>query len=166
MFVQKHNISNAWRGILDNAGAIRCGVRMEIGNGHNTLFWHHAWVSNTLLSQFSIQPIPQHLIDSAVDEFWDYDKGWKWEEFMELISDEVCQRNTSFVISPGLNNRDHLILEGSSSGKFSLKSTMNLLHATIHEAEDPFWNLVWKCPASQRMRFFLWLTALDKLMSN
>ncbi|KAJ8447911.1 hypothetical protein Cgig2_012046 [Carnegiea gigantea] len=89
MFIQKHNTSNAWRGILDNAGAMRRGVRMEIGNGHNTLFWHHAWVSNTLLCQFSIQPISQHFIDSAVDEFWDYDKGWKWEEFMELITDEA-----------------------------------------------------------------------------
>ncbi|KAJ8432687.1 hypothetical protein Cgig2_016360 [Carnegiea gigantea] len=83
----------------------------------------------------------------------DYDKGWKWEEFMELLPDEVCQRIASFVFSPGLNNRDCLIKEGSSSGKFSLISTINLLHATVHEAEDPLWNIVWKCPASQRMQF-------------
>jgi len=44
-----------------------------------------------------------------VNEFWDYDKGWKLEEFIELLPDEVCRRISSFVISPGLNNRDRLI---------------------------------------------------------
>jgi len=41
MFQERTNVSNAWRGILDGVDLIRQGARMEIGDGQQTLFWHH-----------------------------------------------------------------------------------------------------------------------------
>ena len=46
MFQEKTNVSNAWQGILSSVKFLRQGIRQEVGNGTQTLFWHHNWVMN------------------------------------------------------------------------------------------------------------------------
>ena len=49
MFEPRTDISNAWRGIVENAEVLKQGVRTEIGNGKKTMFWYHSWVFNSPL---------------------------------------------------------------------------------------------------------------------
>ncbi|KAJ8432430.1 hypothetical protein Cgig2_016060 [Carnegiea gigantea] len=148
MFVHKQNVSNTWRGILDNAQFIKKGA------------------THTPLSQLVQQSIPGHLTNNTVEDFWDPSRGWKWELFSILLPNEVLKKIASFEVSPGTENEDLLVWDGSPNGKFTITSVMNLIHPGNQGDEDPFWQLIWKCPVPQKIRVFLWLGAHDRLMSN
>ncbi|KAJ8423447.1 hypothetical protein Cgig2_008936 [Carnegiea gigantea] len=128
MFVHKQNVSNTWRGILDNAQFIKKGVRMEVGNGRNTSFWHHTWATHTPLSQLVQQSIPGHLTNNTVEDFWDPSRGWKWELFSVLLPNEVLKKIASFEVSPGTENEDLLVWDGSPNGKFTITHGVSIPH--------------------------------------
>ena len=65
-----------WCEDRDNAINIKCGVRIEIGNDHNTLFWYHIWATDIPLSQLATPTIPLHIAVGYVKEFWDNYGGW------------------------------------------------------------------------------------------
>lgn len=62
---------------------------------------------------------------------------------------------------------DSLICSGESSGLFSYKSAFWLLqydHISSQQLPNVQW--LWRCPGTERMRFFLWLLYFDKLNTN
>ena len=65
-----------------------------------------------------------------------------------------------------MQNANTLVWEGSPSGKFSLKSTIQLMHGPAHDMNDRFRKLLRTSPIPQRIRFFLWFTTLDELVTN
>jgi len=77
MFVPKKDASNGWRGITESSTYIKQGIRVEVGNGRNTLFWHHNWVIDKPLIQMASGPIPTALENQPVEYFWDENQGWR-----------------------------------------------------------------------------------------
>ena len=91
MFQERSNSSNAWRGILDGVPLLRHGIRVEIGNGKHTSFWHHNCALNKPLGLLATSPIPPSSIDLTVSDCWDVNHGWKWELFSDLLPEEALK---------------------------------------------------------------------------
>ena len=67
MFEKRADTSNKWCGILETVKHLKEGVRAEVGNGKKTVFWYHNWLDTTPLCKHTIQDIPSHIEDYAVD---------------------------------------------------------------------------------------------------
>jgi len=61
--------------ILGSAKLLRHGIRVEVGNGKQTSFWHHNWILNKPLSQMTTSPIPSSLENLTVNDCWDENNG-------------------------------------------------------------------------------------------
>lgn len=61
---------------------------------------------------------------------------------------------------------DLLYWGAGTKGKFSIKSALQIIRKEVNGVEDDLWDLVWKAPAQQRVRAFLWLASHDRLMGN
>jgi len=166
MFQEKSNVSNAWRGILDGVPLLRQGTRVELGNGKHTSFWHHNWALNKPLSLLATSSIPSSIIDFTVSDCWDVSHGWKWELFSELLPEEALKAIAACEVTSRDDWNDELIWDGSTHGGFSVKSALTIIRNEDSEMSDGMWRTIWRLPIPQRMRFFLWLTAHDRLMTN
>ena len=105
------------------------GVRVEIGNGHSTLFWSHKWVMDGPLSSEAMTNIASDVLNATVEEMWDTQHDWKWDKFANLLPRNILKIIMPHRLFPGEDNEDHLIWSGSSSGKTTIKSVL----ATIRE---------------------------------
>ncbi|KAJ8442545.1 hypothetical protein Cgig2_026487 [Carnegiea gigantea] len=91
---------------------------------------------------------------------------WKWEPFAYLLLDNILKIISSFELMHGEEWEDHLVWDGASSSRFSIKFALTLIHEDILKVRDRVWQFIWKLKALQRLRFFLWLVAHDRLMTN
>lgn len=91
MFEPKTGMSNVWRGITDNAKLLCEGMRMEVGNGSQTLFWDHKWVIDQPLSDLATEPIPLSIAGATVAEMWEINHGWRWEVFAPYLHSDTLK---------------------------------------------------------------------------
>jgi len=139
MFRQRTNVSNAWRGILNYVKFIRQGIRLEVGNGKQTLFWHHNWVLNKPLSQLATYTIPPSIRDFTVIDCWDVNNGWKWELFSDFLPEEALKSIAACEVTIGDECQYELIWDGSSHGGFSVKSALKIVRNEGSEISDGLW---------------------------
>ena len=59
------------------------------------------------------------------------------------------------------NTGDLLYWGGSSSGKFTIKSAMQIIRRDDVIENDKIWNLIWSLRVQQRAKKFLWLVTHD-----
>ncbi|KAK9671970.1 hypothetical protein RND81_12G067000 [Saponaria officinalis] len=124
MFQPKLNMSNVWSGITSQAKIINMGSSMVVGNGRETLFWDHSWVDSGCLIDKAIAPVPDSILGATVSEMWDETSGWKWDEFSNFLPDEELKKIVSYSLSPNPYLEDSLFWNGTSHGKFSIKSAL------------------------------------------
>ncbi|KAJ8421610.1 hypothetical protein Cgig2_021852 [Carnegiea gigantea] len=72
----------------------------------------------------------------------------------------------AFSLSLGDENEDQLVWDRSSNGEFSIKLAINIIRGNDQVEKDPIWQLIWHSRGPQCLRFFLWLYAYDRLMTN
>ena len=167
MFKEKANCSNAWHGIMSSIDIVRKGLSMTVGNGERTFFWHHRWATSTPLIDMANPKPPLSAQDKTVKELWDPNVGWKLEEFAEFIPPKVVQEVLAHELVEDEDTVDEVYWNGSPSGGFSITSAMEIVRNDVHcEVTDKSWQMLWKIPAPQRVRMFLWLAFQDRLMTN
>jgi len=137
------------------------GVRVEIGNGHSTLFWSHKWVMDGPLSSEALTSIPGDVVNATVEEMWDTQHNWKWDKFANLLPKNILKIIMPHRLFPGEDNEDRLIWSGSSSGKMTIKSVLTAIREDTWEDADHIWKLIWRLQASQHVCFFTSLIAQD-----
>ncbi|CAN1779029.1 Putative ribonuclease H protein At1g65750 [Linum perenne] len=64
------------------------------------------------------------------------------------------------------SGEDDLIWGPDPKGRFSIKSAYEVLVAASNESEGLLWKTVWRWQGPNRVRFFLWLTAHNRLLTN
>lgn len=69
-WIPKHNMSNAWKGILKSIPVLKEGCRIQIRNGKNTSFWHDSWIGNCPLENLAITTVPASEIYKTVASYW------------------------------------------------------------------------------------------------
>jgi len=48
----------------------------------------------------------------------------------------------------------------------SVELSLHPHKTNFSEGDDPLWQVIWKCPTTSKLRFFLWLVGHEKIMSN
>ena len=168
MFQARQNASNAWRGIMSSIDVVRKGINMAVGNGARTFFWHHKWATNKPLLELTVVEPPLQLQDATVIEFWDPQVGWLFDKFANFLPADVLQKIAAFELIEDEEAVDEIFWNGSPSGGFTIGSAMKLVHLNPDEevAVDGTWKIIWQLPVPQRIKFFMWLSYQDRIMSN
>ncbi|KAJ8452595.1 hypothetical protein Cgig2_004931 [Carnegiea gigantea] len=78
----------------------------------------------------------------------------------------TAQPLSSNELQLGDENEDQMVWSGSSHGNFSLKSAIAIIRKEAENERDSFWDFVWQRNLPQRINFFLWLAAHERLMTN
>ncbi|XP_074318679.1 uncharacterized protein LOC141655501 [Silene latifolia] len=81
---------------------------------------------------------------------------------------EELQKIAAYTLSPEPYMEDTLHWNGTTHGQFSIKSALAIIrsHDDIPVNNFTAWPLIWKLPVQQRIRFFIWLSAHDRVMTN
>ncbi|KAJ8422385.1 hypothetical protein Cgig2_012101 [Carnegiea gigantea] len=122
----------------NRAKFLKQGLRAEVGNGRRTLFWYHNWVDTTPLCQHTLQEIPPHLQDNTVEEMWDASSGWKWNVFVELLSDEALKKVAVYEITQGEDNEDQLGLRIAWDAGHTKLEVMLDSQITMQKVQQPY----------------------------
>ncbi|KAJ8428721.1 LOW QUALITY PROTEIN: hypothetical protein Cgig2_020942 [Carnegiea gigantea] len=147
MFTTKSNASNAWKGMVENAKYIREGMRTEA-------------IAKPLCN-IAISYVPSHLEDAT-----DVATGWKWDLFAHCLPDDALKIIASNELQPEEDNEDQMVWNGFSHGNFCLKSTLAIIRKEAENDRDSFWEVIWQRKIPQKINFFLWLAAHERLMTN
>ena len=168
MFTLKADSSNAWRGIVENINIVQQGINAAVGNGKKTFFWHHRWATNDPLLKHASPEPPKWLQDVTVSEMWDRTTGWKFDLFADYLAPEFLQRIMAYELVEDENADDEYFWNGSPSGTFTIKSALKILRndEEMDEGQSKNWQVIWKAPVPQRVRFFLWLVFHGRVMTN
>jgi len=110
--------------------------------------------------------MPPSIIDCTVTYCRDENNGLKWELFSYLLPEDILKSIAACEITIGDEWKDELIWDGSTHGGFSVKSVLIIIQNEGSEISDGLWRQIWRLKAPQRMRFFIWLTTHDRLMTN
>ncbi|KAL2927766.1 hypothetical protein RDABS01_007218 [Bienertia sinuspersici] len=139
---------------------------MAVGNGHRTLFWDHSWATDLPLSSEAIQPIPDSIKGATVSEMWDSSTGWKLDLFRDYLPSDILKRIASHEMVEDMKAGDLVYWKGSTHRKFSIKYALKIIRNEESPSSNNQWELVWRAPAQQRIRAFMWLLMHDRLVSN
>jgi len=101
-----------------------------------------------------------------VHDLWDPNRGWKWGLFSDLLPEEIITNIASIEVHPSEDLEDQLICDGSRTGDFTIKSALSMIKPPMDVQVNQVWSRIWKLQAPQRIKFFLWLVAHERLMTN
>lgn len=158
MFSPKSRMSNVWRGITENAKFLCKGAQVAVNNWKTTFFWDHKWALKSTLSSLATQPIPEALLGASVNEMWDINQGWCWDLFADYLPHEVLKVIQSFELRESDEQGDLIYWrqgKQGKQGKFSIRSSLNLMQNHGEMIDEDYWNLIWSTPIQQRIRAFL-----------
>ena len=82
----KQSSSIAWKGIVSAAGIIKAGSQARVYNGESTLFWKEKWLGDAPLIEECLCPLDPTTSFKVVKDYWDFRRGWKWEELEGTLS--------------------------------------------------------------------------------
>lgn len=85
---------------------------------------------------------------------------------VDLLPEMTLKRIATFEVLPGDDNEDQLIWDSATHGSFSIKSVVALIRNETQVTLDPSWELIWRFPLPQKVRFFLWLARHYRSMTN
>lgn len=86
--------------------------------------------------------------------------------FAEYLPPNVLQIIASFELQQDPQAIDKIYWNGEPSGKFTIKSALQLIRSDWLDTDHPCWKRTWKMLLPQRIKFFLWLVLRDRLMTN
>ena len=102
----------------------------------------------------------------TVQDAWDQNRGWKWELFSEFLSKDTFKTIAAVEVQQCDDSKDQIVWDSSRNRDFSIKSPILLIRPAGGIEKDQVWSCIWKLQAPQRIKFFLWLVAHERLMMN
>jgi len=132
----------------------------------NTLFWKHPWASDKPLLSIATKIIPSESQDLLVTEYWDPNRGWKWEKSSQYLPNEALGRIAAHELLQDIAAEDRVHWKEDSTGRCKIKSAIQLIRDDPTVENEDSWSWVWKVKAPLRCQFFLWLALHDRLLTN
>ncbi|XP_050229329.1 uncharacterized protein LOC126678474 [Mercurialis annua] len=159
--------SHLWQALGKLWGKLQAGVRWALCDGTTIRFWLDPWLGeNISLIQVAIAQVPLSDLHQTVDSFVKSHGGWWWSKFENLLPNNWLLTIVNIIPPDHSNGKDFMFWGFSNSGQFSTKSAYEFLDSDIGPGEDRRWSFVWNWPGPERVRFFLWLVAHDRLLTN
>lgn len=141
---------------MHSRDTIEKGLLWRIGNGKTVQFWVDKWLPEGPLSCNSLVTIPPSVdLNQKVEDFVIADR-WDLQSLNSLLPPGIVD---SIKVIPLSHREDKLIWGPSSDGRFSVKSTYELLIQSKSLVADKSkeWDLVWKLKTIPRIKSFVWL---------
>ncbi|XP_031116600.1 uncharacterized protein LOC116020256 [Ipomoea triloba] len=185
----KQLCSNAWRGIVAAGPFIRKGTRKFVKDGKATRFWEDPWVHEEPLLAFVQnyenpgKPLlafvqnyenPGSMVlafvqnyenpGSMVVEYWEDNRGWKWEKLPPLPED-IKPKMETIMVHNG-DDADETFWNPEASGKFSISSAYFLIKGYQTNLQDHIWKKIWNLEVPNKLKTFLWIAMHDRVMGN
>ncbi|CAN1146008.1 Putative ribonuclease H protein At1g65750 [Linum perenne] len=143
------------------------GAKSAIRDGTYTLFWTNIWVeSGKRLIDEADTSVQGFNIDSTMAEFTTEDGQWDFDSLHRFLPQSCV--DVIAGMSPPQQSRgpDDWVWGCEKSGIFTIKSAYNLICRTETTQDSDRWKCVWSWAGPNRIRYFLWLVAKERLLTN
>lgn len=149
-------------------------IDRQIGNGSNTLFWHHVWVGNYPLCYVFPRLYNASLDNDKsvaemgrwINQSWDWTMNWRRELFeweLELLNSlqatianvKICQ-----------NSEDSWSWKLENSEKYSARSAYAALSEIDSQPENELFKIIWCNKAPLKLTSFSWKVILDRIQTR
>ncbi|KAK5833829.1 hypothetical protein PVK06_017692 [Gossypium arboreum] len=94
------------------------------------------------------------------------DGAWDLEAFKEKVPEKIVKQIVSIPPPHPLIGPDKIFWPRTANGDFSIKNAYHMLKKATWNEKDSRWKTVWKYQGPHRVRFFLWLTCKQRLLTN
>ena len=108
--------------------------------------------------------IPNEQRLNRVCDYWQQGVGWDWAQLSQTLPAEILKRIASFELMED-EVSDKPIWLGNKSGKFDIKSAINIVHPSTSTGIGEWW-WIWRLRVPCRVQTFLWLLQHCKLLTN
>ncbi|CAA0809053.1 Unknown protein [Striga hermonthica] len=123
------------------------------------------WAQEPLINMARVRP-PEEMLHEPVAAFVTRTGEWWWEKFETFLPTNALLI-VAAVMPPSSSARaDRMIWGYTSNGAFSTRTPYKALSRRVENNVRPLWKAIWKAPAAQRVRHFLWLASRDRLFTN
>lgn len=120
----KRNASHIWQGMVKGTTILAKGAKRYVNNAHDTKFWLDKWCENFPLLEVAQKHITNPNLQASVAEYWDRDRGWKWQKIKGIIPPESCNKLYSKMLRQGPNNKDRISRDVDDYGFFYCKLSL------------------------------------------
>ncbi|CAN1188305.1 Putative ribonuclease H protein At1g65750 [Linum perenne] len=159
--------SPLWKGMSREWNTMLDGARSSVRDGSQTLFWTNTWVDTGIrLVDEADTSVEGFNIDSTVAEFTNADGQWDFDSINKFLPPAMVDLIAGMTPPHQDRGPDDWIWGCEKSGIFSIKSAYNLICRAESDNEAEKWKCVWKWTGPYRIRFFLWLAAKERLLTN
>ena len=153
-------ISWTWRKILQSRTWCKGLFVSQIGNGADTSLWYDHWLPDGSSLR---EKLPHRTLaitrlpwNARVDKIIQ-DGNWAFPPSAQ----DLQQVWNSIAFQPNMNERDCVIWNGHSSGKFSIASAWN--HIRKKKRQHPLYDLMWFPGHVPRYALTLWIASMGRL---
>ena len=150
--------SLTWRGICEVWKDFQKGVGRKVGNGRSTSFWMDNW-SEVGLPLINFIPGRESLINcqDRVHTWLTQDGEWDCRKMLGWLPNHVINGIISAPPPCEAKGADKFFWKPASNGCFSVSSAYSFLSAGPRRDEDTIWKLLWRWPAPEKIKMFMWL---------
>ena len=92
-----------------------------------------------------------------VNDYWNKNEEWKWEEVQSFLPQHVFSKLTSILLREDEANINSLCWSPSPNGRFSISSAYNLVDGVIQPTIEDRWGIIWKLSVPQRVIMLMWV---------
>ncbi|KAF7821450.1 ribonuclease H [Senna tora] len=118
------------------------------------------------LAGVATTPIPQIEEGKTVDRFVTPSGDWDWNSFSAFLPNDVLSTIESIHPPASWAGKDRLAWSPAADGVFSIKSAYSKLTENLTDNTNETWSKIWRIPAMERVRVFIWNFAHDALMTT
>ncbi|CAN1743093.1 Putative ribonuclease H protein At1g65750 [Linum perenne] len=141
--------------------------RSSIRDGKETRFWTTCWVDAGLKLIDYADPSGQGVdFDSSVAEFTTTDGTWNFGLLKTLLPPDVVDIIAGMTPPKEDSGTDDWVWGCEKSGLFTIKSAYDLIGKVEAATDADRWNSIWRWKGPCLVRFFMWLAAKDRLLTN
>ncbi|CAL1353333.1 unnamed protein product [Linum trigynum] len=105
-----------------NNQSLRKGAAKNVKNGKKTNFWRDVWVLQEPLITKALLDIPEETQERTVAYYWSDATGWKIEDLVEYLPDEILNRIRVVMLDPLDTTEGVLFCKASPNGLFTTSS--------------------------------------------
>ncbi|CAA0840623.1 Polynucleotidyl transferase- ribonuclease H-like superfamily protein, partial [Striga hermonthica] len=155
------------RGLARVWSHVTKGVRWSLGSGTRALFWWDNWSNSPspLINRVH-GVIPEDQLSWSVSKCVNEHGQWNWPSFSSWLQPSDLLRISATLPPQAGAGQDKIFWGLSSNGQFTTKSAYKSLIPANRDEKRRLWSLIWKWVGPQRIRQFLWLVAMEKLLTN
>ncbi|CAN1144455.1 Putative ribonuclease H protein At1g65750 [Linum perenne] len=161
------SLSSLWKGLTHEWETMLAGSRSAIRDGTDTLFWSDKWVDADIrLIDYADTAAAEFDLSCTVASMVNTEGQWDYPRLERLFTPDAVDIVAGMTPPQASRGADDWVWGLENSGSFSIKSAYNLICQTNSMSDSILSKAVWRWNGPGRIKHFLWLATMDKLLTN